>query len=437
VAIAGVAVRLSVGPESPGPASPVASTDAESVAAEGGSVESTRCQADASSAPFVIGEAPKPTDEDAGDDADELIAPFGVELGRAASYANGFAVGVLHEGEGGTVASVATLDPEGRGSLIRLARSRGDVEAPVVVGHGASLVAGMLEPNAGGRSLKIVRIQGKELTWGPELPQGRDESMAFDLAVGESDGVVVWDDVGGVDKRSRIMLATFNPTTMHAIAAPRPISQPKSDVDSPRVVPRPGGFWLGYLAHGDVTGAATPTPESEDEDNPQGEAMATTWLELVPLDVNGNPVSTPRRATPKEGHILSFDLLLGDDGAALVTYRDDDAPGGSGGGAVGVIAVQLGGIGQPHMVTDDGVGAGVPSLLTGWLAISSLTGPMRLAPLNGLGELTGPIEPEPAVGVGEPLLASSERLLVATPAGKAMRLGLLSCTALRESDGGR
>jgi hypothetical protein len=434
VAVVGLVVRMSVGPDPAPPAPSGATTADESARAE--APPPPRCKVAPSTTAFVIGEPPAArVDEDAGGEPDDIMSPFGVELGRGAAYSGGFAVGVLHEGEGGMVASVAKVDADGHGELIRLARSRGDVEAPVVVGHGASLIAGMLEPNAGGRSLKISRIQGKELTWGPEIPQGRDESMAFDLAVGDSRGVAVWDDVGGVDKKSRVMLATFDPTTMRSGAGARPISPPAADADSPRVIARPGGFWLAYLAHGDP-GAATPTPKDEAGEDDRGEVIASTWLEIVPLDAQGDAVSLPQRATPKEGHILAFDLLLGNDGAALVAYRDDDAPSGSAGGSVGMVTVQLGGIGQPRVVAEDGVGVGVPSLLTGWVTLSSLTGPKRLGPIDGAGAPTGALDPEPAIGLGEPLVAADGRLMVATPAGKAIRLSLLACDAATGHDGG-
>lgn len=433
VAAAGLVVRMSVGPD----AAPLVPSGApagdESAAPD--VAPPPRCKVAPATAAFVIGEASLArVDEDAEGEPDDIMSPFGVELGRGAAYSGGFAVGVLHEGEGGMVASVAKIDAGGHGELVRLARSRGDVEAPVVVGHGPALIAGMLEPNAGGRALKILRIKGKELTWGPEIPQGRDESMAFDLAVGDSRGVAVWDDVGGVDKRSRVVLATFDPTTISGAAA-RPISPPAVDADSPRVIARPGGFWLAYLAHGDPS-AAGRTPKDETGEEDRGEVIASTWLELMPLDAQGDAVSLPQRATPKEGHILAFDILPGGDGAALVAYRDDDAPSGSAGGSVGMVTVQLGGIGPPRVVAEDGVGVGVPSLLAGWVAISSLTGPKRLGPIDGAGAPTGPLDPEPAIGLGEPLIAADGRLLVATPAGKAIRLSLLACDAATGHDGG-
>ncbi len=124
---------------------------------------------------FVVGEAPTrrpdaPTDTppgipglDAPSVDDDLSAsPFAVVLGRGIATKDGFAIGALRDGEGGSIASIVRMGPDGReGRVIRLARSRGDVEAPVVATapDGALLVA-LLEPNAGGRALRLARVVG-------------------------------------------------------------------------------------------------------------------------------------------------------------------------------------------------------------------------------------------------------------------------------------
>jgi hypothetical protein len=426
-------------------------------AAERASKPASRCVDIAPDAPFLIGEGParrpapappaEPGPSAAAPDAsarrfpdiaaeepeEEDLSPFAVQVGRGAVFTKGFAVGTLRDAEGGSVASIVTLGLDGRGGkTIRLARSRGDVEAPVVAASGDSILVGLLEPNAGGRALKIAKVTDEQVTWGAELAQGRDESLAFDLAAGASRGIAVWDDVGKDRKRSSIQLATFDPGAPHSVTSARPVTGPKVDADSPRVVVRPGGFWLAYIARAERANATAKPPargEEERDDAPGGETIGTAWVEMVPLDDNGSPTAAPRRATPKEGNVLAFDLEIGDDGAAILAWRDDDTPTGSSGGRVSTTLVRLGGISEPRVLADEEVGDGVPDLLPGWIAVSNISGPKRLAPMSPLGEEIGPLQPEPSIGIAEPLAATRDAILLARPAGKAIRLSVVRCAA--------
>ena len=150
----------------------------------------------------------------------------------------------------------------------------------------------------------------------------------------------------------------------------------------------------------------------------------------APLDENGSPVAASRRVTPKDGHVVSFDMELGEDGGAIVTWREDDTPGGLEGGAVSGALVGLGGIGEPRVLAAEGVGPGTPDLLPGWIAIPGPNGIKKLGPITGRGELAGAPASEPAMGPGEPVAAGRDgTILVGRPAGKAMRLVVLRCSA--------
>ncbi|MGK3997846.1 hypothetical protein [Sorangium sp. So ce1024] len=432
-----------------------------------------RC-APAGAAPFVIGDAPPApatAAQDAGpeqgaggagaDIADDL-APFAVEVGRGATFGGGFAVGAQRDAEGGTVAMVATLSADGaQGKLVRLARSRGDMDPPVVTGAGGAILAAMLEPNAGGRAIKIARIEGEHVTWGAELAEGRDESLALDIAASGERAVIVWDDVTRDGKRSQIMLASADVGSLRSVTSPRPVSQPSTDAETPRVIARPGGYWLAYIARADEPARRAPVKEGEElnEDTAAaGETIAHQWLEVAPLDQTGALTATPRAVTPKNGHVLAYDLTLGEDGGVLLAFRDDDTPSGSIGGRISAVLVRLGGVSEPRVLVGGdraedtppeaalGVGAGVPALLRGaagpgaqgsgsaadaavWLAIANASGPTQLAALTARGELQDGLYAEPALGRGEPIAASADALLVAHPAGKAMKLEVLRCAS--------
>ena len=277
---------------------------------------------------------------DAGDDEANRYAVRG--RGRPNIWSGGSRCGALRDAEGGTIAAVVTLGHDGQdGKIIRLARARGDVDPPVVAGAGDAVIAAMSEPNASGHSLKVAKIVGENVTWGPELAEGRDESPAYDLAIGATRAALVWDDPSPDSKRSNVVLSTFDPGTLRSATAARPISPPKTDADSPRIIARAGGFWLAYIAHADEDAPKLrkdkapgdddkPSKKSKDDDVENdidlGETIAAAWIEMIPLDENGAPASTPRRATPKDGHVLAFDLEAGDDGSAILAWRDDDTP---------------------------------------------------------------------------------------------------------------
>ncbi|MFO0587764.1 MAG: hypothetical protein U0441_09505 [Polyangiaceae bacterium] len=408
---------------------------------------------------FVVGDAPAPkpagTTADPDDPPEDELAPFAVEIGRGVPFGTGFAVGTQRQAEGGTVSMVATLHEDGGdGKLVRLARSRGDFDPPVVASAGSSLLAAMIEPNAGGRAIKIAKIEGDRVTWGPELSEGRDESLAVDLAATGARAIVVWDDVPQGHERSVIDLATFDVGTLRGSGG-RAITPPTIDADQPRLAPRPGGYWLSYLVHGDAPteptaakndndGDDSPAPEptskkpkkkpskkadnNDDSDTEAaGEAIAHTWIELLPLDENGTSVGAARAVTPKDGRVIGYDLEDGADGSAVLLYREDDTPNGSNGGQVKSIVAELGGVGEPRVIAEEGVGAGVPQLFGSWVVIHSMSGPVQIGALGPKGDIASEMAPEKLLGHGEVIAASNGAFLIGTPAGRAMKLAVARC----------
>lgn len=413
--------------------------------------------------PFMVGEPgererrPSPIEplleagppDEAAEEPEDDLAPFAVEIGRGSLFAGGFAAGARRDAEGGAVAMVATLGLDGRGGkLVRLGRSRGDLDPPVVAGAGDAVLAALIEPNASGRAIRIAKVVGSDVTWGVELTEGRDDSLAIDLAASGPRAMVVWDDVSREDKRSSVMLASFDVATMRSVTAARPVSSPKTDADTPRLIVRAGGYWLGYIARADEVkrppkteplpatpekasrgGAGKPGRARDDgaDDDLSGETISNAWIEVMPLDENGSPTATPRAVTPRDGHALTFDMELGEDGAALIAWRDDDIPTGGVGGRLSSAWVRLSGGVETHVLAEESLGAGVPDLLPGWLVVSGGSGFTRLASISARGESGGPLEPEPSLGTGEPLAATADRILVARPSGKAMRLSVVRC----------
>ncbi|MFO0553523.1 MAG: hypothetical protein U0271_34390 [Polyangiaceae bacterium] len=461
------------------PQGPAASSSASAVA-----LAPPRCKRAVDGAEFVIGEVtakkatpPSPSAGDPPDLEDEpeldpLMTPYAVILGRAISTEQGFAVGVLADGDGGSVFSVATVDPDaGAGHLVKLERARGDLDPPVLADAGSGrLLAAVLEPNASSRAVKLAVVRGDAVTWGAELDEGRDDSLALDVAAAGGRGLVTWDSID--DRKSFISVASFDLDSPAKVIASRRATPVGVDADQPRLVSRDGGFYLVYLVHGstmrreDASGSgkpretAAPTAEptraptaepsatkkkakpkkkpaeekptssdSEVDESLGGEAISSVWLEVMPLDATGAQTSDPLRITKDGVTVVAFDVMRAPDGALVVAYRDDDAPTGAGGGPVRVLRVQAGGASSPWESSDPLPADGTPTLLPGWLAVPSLGGADLLARLGPDGI---PLEsPNPrgevSLGGGEPIAANNDRVLVAVPEGRAMRLRSLGC----------
>jgi len=407
------------------PPLPTEDPDAGTVASAG-ILETPRCRSYGPSQGHRIGAAPK-LGPDAGSEPKRL-EPFAVEVGRGASIDGGFAVGVKHQRRSpagqATIAAVAVLDAKAsKVDLVELETTRADMDAPLVVGHGGRWIAAMLEPNASGLALRLVQQQQGNLRWGAELPQGRDESLAFDMAFGERTGVVVWDDVSADGDRATVMLAAVDGDSLQGRGRARAVSAEDVHAELPRIIARPGGFWVSWVARA--------KGEVEQGERPEGrfaaERIDNSWLEVLMLDADGKAQGNPRAITSKDDHVLVYDIEPGKDGAAMFAWRDDDTPSGAQGGRVTAMLVEQSGAGQMQLVAEDKVGAGVPTLLGRWIALPDGRGAVRLAPMTDDGQLAGELQREPVVGIGQLLGANDDVLLIARPSGKSVQLVSVAC----------
>jgi hypothetical protein len=432
--------------DSPGPAAPTfeeASVDLDEPEPVVG-----RCAAHGSDRGVLVGKG-------GGDDADDF-APFAPELGRGGAVADGFVVGVKHEVEGLMHAAVAQLDARGEALRLHgLDRARGDLDPPMVVAHTEGWVAALLEPDASGLSLRLVRgTADGELDWGAELAQGRDESLGYDMALGARSAVVAWDDLDDERGRGVVLVADLALPSLEGGEDAAIVSRPEVDAELPRVIVRPGGFWLAYVASRPSTegadagaperkpdpkpkpkpkpkakpkGKGEPKDEEEVEDREPAQQIVPSWIELVPLDELGSPEGPPRPVTDETGHVLAYDIEPAADGAALIAWRDDDTPRGAHGGRVSLMVVNASGAGAQQTVAEEHVGAAVPTLASGWLLVPDEHGDAQLAPLSPEGELAAPLQPEPLLGKGQLVAASGDILLHAQPSGRSIRLFTLKC----------
>ena len=384
-----------------------------------------RCAPVSTEPPFVLG--PQDTgrvalaNADASDPPRDDLVPFAAEVGDGVAWEGGFAVGALHESETKLALSVVTLDKTGHNvKVIPLGIAHGDVDPPRLFAEGATLAAGVLEPDVNGRSLRLAKIANGAVTWGATLHEQPGESQAYDIALGEKKGVVVWDEDG--PSASIIQVSTVDAATLANATPPRTISRAAADADSPRLAARPSGYWLAYVARA----PASPSLEAGAADF-IAEDIGFRWIEVVPLDANGSPTGPARAATPRDGHVMVFDFAPAPEGGALIVYRSDDTPAGSAGGEVMRVLVHPASIEPPSTLVREDVGPGAPNVLPGWIAVLDAADTTRLAPLTALGELAAPLNAEPDIGAGEPVASSGNRLLVARPQGRAVRLIVLEC----------
>lgn len=472
VAIAGIfgtafVVRSCLGPE------PETSSGASAPSATEG--EPGRCVARGEG--FTVGDAAKP--DGAGSAAaadlepvvdDPMLMPFAVVVGRAVSVGEGFAVATLNEGDGGTIANIVRVGAGGAGgSVTKLSRIRGDLDPPAIVstGNGDELIVAWLEPNASSRSVRLAKLVGTEVTKGAEIPEGRDESSAIDVASLKGKSVVVWDSVDG--DKSYVALAGFDNANVGEVPFSRRVTGKDIDADSPRLVATADGYFLAYLEHGresdrgagadgpapkpeadapekptkkkkgkgkgesaagpdDAPPKAAPAGPDEVDESRGGESIGLTSVMVMQLDASGNQRSDALRVSPQSGTVAGFDMALAADGSLVVAYRDDDAPTGGVTGGLSLVRVGADGSTTKFESADTDAAEGIPTLLPGWLSLSTLKGADVLTRLGENGLPKEPLFVEPSLGRGEPIAAFGTTLLLAEPLGKAMRFITTTCS---------
>lgn len=362
----------------------------------------------------------------------DKVLPFATEVGQGVAFESGFAVGALHQQGAGTASIVVTTNRDGTvWKTLPTGTSHGDAEAPRVFARGNTLGAAVLEPSGASRTLRIARIDRSQVLWGAEFLQGHDESLAYDVVIGNTRGVAVWDDVPKDREVSAIHLATFDPKTFEKPSPGKVMTLPGTDAEMPRVIERPGGFWLFWLARRPGAGSGA------DDTRYRAEDIAYRWLEAVPLDDSGALSGTPTKLGPTDGHVLAYDVTSMEDDSVVVMWRDDDTPSGSAGGQLYRVRVRLGGVDGPDRIDEEHVGVGTPNVMRGWFAIADAMRPTRLAPLNPDGSLGDKLMSEELFGAGEPVANHGNDLLVSRPDGVAVRLFLARCDRAALDGGSR
>jgi hypothetical protein len=397
----------------------------------------------------------------------------GLELGDAVDYAGGFAVGLVHRTAAGRTAAIALLhrDPVALARVLDLGPTLGDAPPPRLGAREGGLVAAAyvrtLLPRADAghadstRDVALYSIGAEGVTGTLTVSEQRDDSLALDLALRGSSGLLVWDEAT-IGPRGVVKAAVFSKEQM---APPREVSPPESDAELPRVVPSGNGFLVFWIARRPEGGSGL------DASGPEavGEARSFGWLEAVAVDGHGEPVGPVRRLTSPNGHVSAYDVedtvagaieALAAPGVLVVLRDDGEAVDGSGGtllrlrvGAPGPGPGSGSGAGTAGsegsatvVVPTDGLGRGAPAFVSGAAPSASLPASLalawvgrdeqaRLVPLDVLGAPSAPPSAEDAWNDARPLLfagpsagpTGSADVLVATPSEAAAQLRVFAC----------
>jgi hypothetical protein len=401
----------------------------------------------------------------------------GLELGDAVDYAGGFAVALVHRTAAGRTAAIALLhrDPVALVRVLDLGPTLGDAPPPRLGAREGGLVAAayvrapLSRADAGHadstRDVALYSIGADGVTGTLTVSEQRDDSLALDLALRGSSGLLVWDEATS-GPRGVVKAAVFSKEQM---APAHEVSPPESDAELPRVVPSGSGFlvfWIARRPEG-ASGLDASGPEAV------GEARSFGWLEAVAVDAHGEAVGPVRRLTSPNGHVSAYDVeapeAVAGTGAieglaapgVLVALRDDgEAVDGSGGtllrlrvGAQGAGPGSGGAAGNANtegaaavVLPTDGLGRGAPAFVSGGSPSASLPPSLalawvgrdeqaRLVPLDSSGAPAGPPSAEDAWNDARPLLfagpsaglAATAEVLVATPSEAAAQLRVFAC----------
>ncbi|HEX4335311.1 MAG TPA: hypothetical protein VH062_05320 [Polyangiaceae bacterium] len=367
--------------------------------------------------------------------------PFAPEIGGATAFDEAFAVGVLEPR--GKTTSAALLVVGGAlstGKKVDLGAVHGDVLAPRAVTSGSALIVAVPDGAPHGTLLRMARVDdvlgAARVTWGAELLEGNDDSDTFAVEAGQKSTLVAWDDWDAKAGHGVVHAAVL---AAGDVAKPSPVfvlSGEHDDAESPALAARAGGFWVAWIAN------AKRAPDRKERHEPKDPAdtteleMGPRYVVVAPVDDAGKPAGAPAVATPKEGHVMGFDLAAAKDGGALLTWRDDPASPGTAGGIVRLALIRPDGSIEPRVVTDDDVGPGAPSLVVdvappsgthGFLTVADDADAVRLVSLDADGRAEDELAVEPSLALSTALAARAGKVLVSRPAGKGLEVEVLAC----------
>jgi hypothetical protein len=368
--------------------------------------------------------------EDKDEEDDDALLPFGVDMGAAVPTTYGFAVAGLR----GAGQAFVVLLGERASHRLDLGELHGDAETAALAAAGERVVVALRSTDAAGFSIKLGQTVGPEgsLEWGQELSKLGKDVTGLTVAVSGERGLLAYQ--GQEKGSSRLFMGSF--ATAHLKEAVELKASELKDVESPRVVARPGGFWAAWVR---TLPEPKKTPkivaDAGAEQDPEERELLDVGLRVVEvalLDEHGNRRGSPVRVGEPRRQVLLFDVAQAASGSLLVAMRSDSAAPGAEGGAM--LLSEIGPDGSVHeeRLDDDDIGVGAPVLLVDanaplqepWLSVSSPSDATRLG--RARGQRTA-LEADPLLGRSEVIAVSSGHFLTQRGRGRSVELAALDC----------
>lgn len=375
--------------------------------------------------------AEKPAETVPGEDEeDDALLPFGVDVGTALSTPFGFAVaGMRGEGE----AFVALLAAR-ESRRVDLGKLHGDAETPGLALAGERLIVALRSTDAAGFTIKLGSIAGAEssaVTWGYELSKLGKTVTSVQLAARAARGVLVYQ--GELKGEPRLMLSALDLDKLGAPLQVQPL-EPR-DTEMPRLLARPGGYWLSWVRHlpeQKKPGKTGPDAGAEDPEERELLDPGLRVLEVVKLDEQGTWQGSALRVGEPRRQVLLYDVATLANGGLLVAARSDSAAPGAEGGAILLSEVGSDGSVREERLEDEEIGAGAPELLVEadvqqpgpWLVVSSPSDVTRLGLAQGARTV---LQADPLLGRAEVIAVGAGHILVQRARGRGVVLETLDC----------
>jgi hypothetical protein len=377
--------------------------------------------------------APPPNDADATegeDENDDALLPFGVDIGVALPTPFGFAVTGMH----GTAQAFVALLAERASRRIDLGELHGDAETPAIAAVGERLIVALRSTDAAGFTIKLGSIAGPEsgaAEWGFELTRLGKVVTGVELAADGKRGVLVYQ--GEVKGDARLMLGSFASDDLTEPFTTKPLEA--KDVEMPRLVRRPGGYWLSWVRTlPELKKAPVPSNGGRSQQDPEERELLEVGLrvvEVAKLDDAGNVVGAALRVGEPRRQVLLYDVAAVA-GGLLVATRSDSASPGAEGGAILLSQVAPDGSVHDARLDDDEIGAGAPTLLVDrsagmaapWLAVSALSDATRIGLVQGA---RTQLYADPLLGRAEVIAVDAGRFLLQRARGRGVTLETLDC----------
>ncbi|HYP91086.1 MAG TPA: hypothetical protein VEQ59_23130 [Polyangiaceae bacterium] len=377
--------------------------------------------------PAKKGEVDDPSD----DEVDDALLPFGVDIGTALPTAFGFAVAGIQ----GTGQAFIALLGERASRRVDLGELHGEPETPGIAAVGERVLVALRTTDAAGFTIKLGSIAGLESNaaeWGYELTKLGKTVTGVELAADAKSGVLVYQ--GELKGESRLMLGSFSTVDLKQPFVVKPL-EPK-DVEMPRLLRRPGGYWLSWvrtLPEPKKPAAVSNGGRAAAQDPEERELLEVGLraVEVAKLDEHGALIGAPLRVGEPRRQVLLYDVAPLPTGL-LVAARSDSASPGAEGGAI--VMSQIGADGSVHdeRLDDDEIGAGAPALLVDevsaqaapWLAVSGPNDATRIGLARGS---RTSLRTDPRFSRAEIIAVGGGHFLLQRARGRGVILEALDC----------